>query len=34
MNPQADFQIRNVVVEGRRTRFSVFRRRRNWAASS
>jgi len=28
MNPQADFQIRNVVVEGRRTRFSVFRRRR------
>ena len=28
INPQADFQIRNVVVEGRRTRFSVFRRRR------
>jgi len=28
MSPQADFQIRNVVVEGRRTRFSVFRRRR------
>jgi UDP-N-acetylmuramate--alanine ligase len=28
MNRQADFQIRNVVVEGRRTRFSVFRRRR------
>jgi UDP-N-acetylmuramate--alanine ligase len=28
MNPQADFQIRNVLVEGRRTRFSVFRRRR------
>jgi len=28
MNSQADFQIRNVVVEGRRTRFSVFRRRR------
>jgi UDP-N-acetylmuramate--alanine ligase len=28
MNPQADFQIRNVVAEGRRTRFSVFRRRR------
>jgi UDP-N-acetylmuramate--alanine ligase len=28
MNPQADFQIRNVVVEGRRSRFSVFRRRR------
>jgi UDP-N-acetylmuramate--alanine ligase len=28
MNPQADFQIRNVVVEGRRTRFSIFRRRR------
>jgi UDP-N-acetylmuramate--alanine ligase len=28
MNPQADFQIRNVVVDGRRTRFSVFRRRR------
>lgn len=28
MNPQADFQIRNVVVEGRRTRFSVFHRRR------
>ena len=27
-NPQADFQIRNAVVEGRRTRFSVFRRRR------
>jgi UDP-N-acetylmuramate--alanine ligase len=28
MNPQADFQIRHVVVEGRRTRFSVFHRRR------
>ena len=28
MNPQADFQIRNVVIEGRRTRFSVFRHRR------
>jgi UDP-N-acetylmuramate--alanine ligase len=28
MNPQADFQIRNVAIEGRRTRFSVFRRRR------
>ncbi len=28
MNPQADFQIRNVVVEGRRSRFSVFQRRR------
>ena len=28
MSPQADFQIRNVVVEGRRTRFSVFHRRR------
>jgi UDP-N-acetylmuramate--alanine ligase len=28
MNPQADFQIRNVVIEGRRARFSVFRRRR------
>jgi UDP-N-acetylmuramate--alanine ligase len=28
MNPQADFQIRNVAAEGRRTRFSVFRRRR------
>jgi UDP-N-acetylmuramate--alanine ligase len=28
MNPQADFQIRHVAVEGRRTRFSVFRRRR------
>jgi len=27
MNPQADFQIRNVVIEGRRARFSVFRRR-------
>jgi UDP-N-acetylmuramate--alanine ligase len=28
MNPQADFQIRNVVVEGRRSRFSIFHRRR------
>ena len=28
MSPQADFQIRNVVVEGRRTRFSIFQRRR------
>jgi UDP-N-acetylmuramate--alanine ligase len=28
MNPQADFQIRHVVVDGRRARFSVFRRRR------
>jgi UDP-N-acetylmuramate--alanine ligase len=28
MNPQADFQIRNVAVEGRQTRFSVFHRRR------
>jgi len=28
MNPQADFQIRHVVVEGRRSRFSVFHRRR------
>jgi UDP-N-acetylmuramate--alanine ligase len=28
MSPQADFQIRNVVVEGRRSRFSVFHRRR------
>jgi UDP-N-acetylmuramate--alanine ligase len=28
MNPQADFQIRNVVVAGRRSRFSIFHRRR------
>lgn len=28
MSPQADFQIRHVVVEGRRSRFSVFNRRR------
>jgi len=28
MNPQADFQIRHVVIDGRRARFSVFRRRR------
>jgi UDP-N-acetylmuramate--alanine ligase len=28
MSPQADFQIRNVAVEGRRTRFSIFQRRR------
>jgi UDP-N-acetylmuramate--alanine ligase len=28
MSPQADFQIRNVRSEGRRTRFSVFRNRK------
>jgi UDP-N-acetylmuramate--alanine ligase len=28
MSPQADFQIRNVRFEGRRSRFSVFRNRR------
>jgi UDP-N-acetylmuramate--alanine ligase len=28
MSPQADFQIRNVRFEGRRTRFSVFRNRK------
>jgi UDP-N-acetylmuramate--alanine ligase len=28
MSPQADFQIRNVVVAGRRSRFSIFHRRR------
>jgi UDP-N-acetylmuramate--alanine ligase len=28
VSPQADFQIRNVVFEGRRTRFSVYRHRK------
>jgi UDP-N-acetylmuramate--alanine ligase len=28
MSPQADFQIRNVVFEGRRSRFSVYRHRK------